>query len=139
MAVAPATTCEVTGLVNGTTYTFTVRALNGAGWGPFSAPSNAVTPTDHVVTVLVINGSRGTGADVGRVFVRGSSTGLVGQEVTPRVKLQGETEYQTGTGVRTIEPDGTFEWQRKTGKKAYVYFTAGGGVRSNRVIIEHRP
>ena len=139
MAVAPATTCEVTGLVNGTTYTFTVRALNGAGWGPFSAPSNAVTPTDHVVTVIVINGSRGTGADVGRVFVRGSSTGLVGQEVTPRVKLQGETEYQTGTGVRTIEPDGTFEWQRKTGKKAYVYFTAGGGVRSNRVIIEHRP
>jgi hypothetical protein len=34
----------VRGLINGTTYTFTVRALNGAGWGPYSAPSAPVTP-----------------------------------------------------------------------------------------------
>ncbi|MNO29393.1 Endo-1,4-beta-xylanase A precursor [compost metagenome] len=34
----------VTGLVNGTAYTFTVKAINGAGMSPGSAPSNAVTP-----------------------------------------------------------------------------------------------
>jgi len=44
LIAAPTLTCQVSGLTNGTTYTFTVRALNGAGWGPFSAPSAPVTP-----------------------------------------------------------------------------------------------
>jgi uncharacterized repeat protein (TIGR01451 family) len=39
------TSAVVTGLANGTTYTFTVRASNAKGPGPDSAPSNAVTPT----------------------------------------------------------------------------------------------
>nr|WP_225562744.1 Ig-like domain-containing protein [Rhodanobacter sp. DHG33] len=36
--------CTVTGLVNGTSYTFTVTATNGVGTGSASAASNAVTP-----------------------------------------------------------------------------------------------
>jgi flagellar biosynthesis protein FliR len=41
---SPATTETVTGLVNGTTYTFTVAATNSAGTGSSSSASNAVTP-----------------------------------------------------------------------------------------------
>lgn len=36
--------CTVSGLTNGTTYTFMVEALNGAGWSPASRASNPVTP-----------------------------------------------------------------------------------------------
>ncbi len=48
------TNATVTGLTNGTAYTFEVYAVNGNGTGPVSAPSNSVTPlgarhgADHV-------------------------------------------------------------------------------------------
>ncbi len=42
--VTSGTTVTVTGLTNGTTYTFVVSAINAEGTGPASAPSNAVVP-----------------------------------------------------------------------------------------------
>jgi hypothetical protein len=41
----PATNATITGLTNGTTYTFKVSATNAIGTGPASEASNAVTPT----------------------------------------------------------------------------------------------
>ena len=52
----------VTGLANGTTYSFTVTATNSAGTGPASAPSNSVTPEANLSgTVSVVSGSGQTG------------------------------------------------------------------------------
>ncbi len=60
----PATGATITGLTNGTSYTFTVQAFNAAGSGPVSAPSNAVMPTEPTapaapseVTAAAGNGS----------------------------------------------------------------------------------
>lgn len=41
---ANSTTAEVHGLTGGTPYTFTVRAANAGGYGPYSAASGAATP-----------------------------------------------------------------------------------------------
>ncbi|HVJ97241.1 MAG TPA: fibronectin type III domain-containing protein [Acidimicrobiia bacterium] len=44
-AAGDATSTNVTGLTNGVTYTFTVRAQNAVGYGDASAASNPVTPS----------------------------------------------------------------------------------------------
>lgn len=45
-APGTSTTCTVSGLTNGTPYTFSVAATNSVGTGPASQPSGPVTPND---------------------------------------------------------------------------------------------
>ena len=125
-------TCTVTGLTNGTTYTFTVQALNGAGWSAPSDPSNAVTPRAAPKPTITIVGSRS--ADGTRIEVRGTTTDLAGQDARPWFRFPGQTTFTQGFATITITDDGTFTWTRKTSKKTYVYVTHDT-VKSNTVVI----
>ncbi len=55
--------CQVAGLINGTSYTFTVTATNAVGTSAPSVPSNAVTPVAATVpgSPTLVNASAGDG------------------------------------------------------------------------------
>ncbi len=58
------TTAVVTGLNNGSAYTFTVSATNSIGTGPESAPSSAVTPSASPQFVQKVSGNSSTGSSM---------------------------------------------------------------------------
>lgn len=61
-ATASGLSATVTGLQNGTSYTFTVAATNAAGTGPASAPSAAVTTPDVPAAPTGLTATGGAGA-----------------------------------------------------------------------------
>jgi hypothetical protein len=79
---APATTTRVTGLTNGTAYTFTVAAASPAGTGPASSASGAATPRASILglaTPAVADAGDGGSVALGTKFtadVAGTVTGL---------------------------------------------------------------
>ena len=128
---APALSCEVTGLTNGTAYTFAVKALTGAGWSAASTSSNMVVPRRESRATIVITGSR----DGSRIVVSGSSEALgMGGMVTPWTS-RGSSAFVSGREV-LVSMDGTFIWSRLANSRATwrVYFTAED-LRSNTVQI----
>jgi RHS repeat-associated protein len=74
-------TATVTGLTNGTTYTFTITATNAIGTGPASSASNAVTTGITIRTYYYAAGMR-IAAAVNGVFSYLASDGLRSADVT---------------------------------------------------------
>ena len=125
------TTCTITGLTNGTSYTFTVRALSGADWSAASAPSNAVIPSAEPPPpsqTIQITGTR----SAAKVTVSGSTTGFgMGGMVTAHTRTARGTPYTPGS-TALVSTSGTFDWSRGISKRKtlWVYFT-GGDAKSN--------
>jgi hypothetical protein len=84
----------------------------------------------------VITGSR----DGGRIQIGGTTTGFgTGGELLPWVRLAGQGAYSAGSRTILVGMDGTFEWSRRSAKRASVYVaTPTGDVRSNSVTIAAR-
>jgi len=136
LVTAPALTCDMTGLTNGTTYTVTVQALTGAGWGATSSPSDAVTPQRPSQPSIMITGTRGEVRGKPGVVVTGATTGFdTGAILRPWIRFPGQTSYTQGTAIILVDAQGGFTWQRRTGKTIYISIRSQDAtVKSNRLI-----
>jgi len=127
------TTCRIAGLTNGTSYTFTARALSGAGWSAASAPSNAVTPrAEPPTSTIVITGTR----SAAKATVTGKTNGFgMGGMVTAHTRTARGTPYTPGS-TALVSTTGNFEWSRGISKRKtlWVYFT-GGDAKSNVLVL----
>lgn len=133
---ALATSCEVGGLTNGQPYTFTVEALNGAGWGPPSASSNPVTPASRVVRLTLNQGVRAADGRHDRITTTGSSLNVpAGVRLTPYIKYTGQPSFKRGKATITVQSDGSFDWSRQIRKdRGLTAYVAWEDVESNRVF-----
>ena len=129
---APALTCEVTGLEPGRAYTFGVRALNGSGWGLYSAQSNSVMIPRQPDPTIIITGTR----DGRLIVVEGRTSGVPeGEALSVWVRVGKRGDFALARS-RPAVAAGAFTWQRRTAKLIHVYVsTADGAYRSNTVRI----
>ena len=109
-ADAPKVTCKVTGLTNGTSYTFTAAATNTGGTSAASSPSAAVTPqsppdssSDRAADNTAATGSDSTpsltspSADVRVISSRASKTAVI---VTLNVSAPGTVVVTARGSIR---------------------------------------
>jgi len=89
---------------------------------------------------ISITGVRLKGDNDRIVRVTGKTTGFSeGSIVKPWFRFPGQTSFTEGTARVVVQADGTFTWQRKTGKRIAVNFRDNDGkFRSNTVIIASR-
>jgi hypothetical protein len=101
--------CTVTGLANGTAYTFTSTATNGAGTSSSSSASSSATPIAVPPTVTAINSSTSNGSyklgDTISIQVTFSESVIV--TGTPQLTLEtGSTDrvlnYASGSGTNSL-------------------------------------
>ncbi|HUH81327.1 MAG TPA: DUF4082 domain-containing protein, partial [Solirubrobacteraceae bacterium] len=103
----PATKATVSGLTNGTAYTFTVKATNAVGSGPESSPSTAVTPAT-VPSAPTEATATGATRQALVSWTAPTSTGgsaITGYRITPYIgsNPQTATEASSGASSATVK------------------------------------
>ena len=114
----------------------TVAVPPGSPVRKVEADTEVMVGKDKSKTILIV-GERTTVSGKPGIMVDGDTTGFAaGDTVKPWVRFPGQSSYTAGSARPAIKASGEFTWQRKTGKKTYVYFTSADDVtKSNRVII----
>jgi len=105
---------------------------------PVTSAAASVTVTSSSTKSITITGERTTVKGKPGIMVDGLTTGFAEGDLTvPHIKFPGQTSYSEGSARPAIDADGEFSWQRKTGKKIYIYFSnEDGSVKSDRIIIQ---
>jgi Domain of unknown function (DUF4082)/Fibronectin type III domain len=106
----PATTGTVTGLTTGTTYRFTVEAVNPNGSGPASPLSNPVTPLTAVAPAAPTAVSAEAASQRARVtWTTPSADGdspITGYTITPYLGTEAQTPAQAGPSATSATVTG---------------------------------
>ena len=131
------TTCVISGLTNGSEYSFRVRALSGAGWSTWSAASDVAIPTHAIEPTLTLSRqSRSTSI----VTLSGSAVAIAdGQKVRIRVSVakskgRGWKRYRTITAIRLADGGFTVDVTMR-GKRMRVLAKTSGAPRSNIIVL----
>src|SRR5215217_78034 len=99
---APATTATVTGLTNGTAYTFTVVAQNAQGDSGVSAPSASIMPAAVLTAISVTPAAPSIARGTDQQF---TATGLYSDATT--ADLTGTVAWEAGdAGIATVGASG---------------------------------
>lgn len=132
-AIGSSSPITITGLTNGTSYTFKVQAINATGTSPFSSESNSVTPIAYTgptsVSYLVLAGGAGGGGHYGAGggaggFLENSLSGISAGSYT--VTVGGGGAGRSGPGQGTNGNNSVFASITATGG-------GGGGSRDSGV------
>jgi galactose oxidase-like protein/fibronectin type III domain protein len=130
----PATSAAVTGLTNGTAYTFTVTATNGVGTGPASSSSNVVTPSAVTAPPAFVQGVSGHASLVTSLGVTPTTNITTGNRVVVETGVwnsSGATAKNvTDTAGNTYTEVLHFKASEGTEMSVWTApITAGGGTR----------
>lgn len=122
--------------------TFTITRVLRDYVGSEAPPITIGTLTvdgDEPVTqsIRITDSGRSTVSGKPGIFIEGLAEGLSGNaKIRVWLRFPGQTEYTESSAQPQVDSLGNFGWQRKTGKKAYIYVTSlNGEIKSNRVII----
>lgn len=128
--------CLMRGLVNGTRYTFAVRARNSAGLSDPSAAGSEFTPRPGAI---LISGSRGAGSLVeqAKVTIVGLAAGIEAARATVTFTSSDAGGRLLAARDVPVAYDGRFILTRRLNVGARVVATVGGVV-SNEVVIPPR-
>jgi hypothetical protein len=109
-----ATSATVTGLTNGTAYTFRVAGVNAVGTGSYSTASSAVTPTTAVFRAIPI-------------LTSATSSGVASASAILSAGLDAWKAFDKAT----VTSDGTFYASPAPCSGSWIQYDFGDGVTSN--------
>jgi hypothetical protein len=136
VTTADGTSLAVDGLINGTTYTFTVTAVNTAGGSPESAPSAAITPAPAIVVPAAPTGPTATAGDATATvsWIPGVGGGTADSYlVTPYIGSVAQATHATPDASTTLTINGL------TNGSAYTFTVTAVNTAGNSPASAHSP